>query len=166
MAFPVLHGPFGEDGTVQGLLELLDIPYVGAGVMASAVAMDKAVFKELMTAHGIPQVDYVAIREGGAVTLPPPVFVKPARLGSSVGIGKAWSEADLAGALAGAFQHDPLVLVERFSDGLEVECSVLGHRDADRVAARGDRAHGQRLVRLRGEVPAGWHGPGGAGSRA
>ena len=129
VAFPVLHGPFGEDGTVQGLLELLDIPYVGAGVMASAVAMDKALFKELMTAHDIPQVDYVAIREGGTVTLAPPVFVKPARLGSSVGIGKAWSESDLDGALAGAFKHDPLVLVERFSDGLEVECSVLGHRD-------------------------------------
>ena len=91
VAFPALHGPFGEDGTVQGLLELLDIPYVGAGVMASAVAMDKALFKELMTAHGIPQVDDVAIREGGEVTLAPPVFVKPARLGSSVGIGKAWS---------------------------------------------------------------------------
>ncbi len=129
VAFPVLHGPFGEDGTVQGLLELLDVPYVGAGVMASAVAMDKAVFKDLMSAHGIPQVDYVAVREGGAVTLPPPVFVKPARLGSSVGIGKAWSESDLDGALAGAFEHDPLVLVERYSDGLEVECSVLGHRD-------------------------------------
>ena len=129
VAFPVLHGPFGEDGTVQGLLELLDIPYVGAGVMASAVAMDKAVFKELMTAHGMPQVDYVAMREGGTVTLAPPVFVKPARLGSSVGIGKAWSEAELDGALAAAFEHDPLVLVERFSDGLEVECSVLGHRD-------------------------------------
>ena len=65
VAFPVLHGPFGEDGTVQGLLELLDVPYVGAGVMASAVSMDKAVFKDLMAAHGIPQVDYVAIREGG-----------------------------------------------------------------------------------------------------
>ena len=129
VAFPVLHGPFGEDGTVQGLLELLDVPYVGAGVMASAVAMDKAVFKDLMSAHGIPQVDYVALREGGAVTLAPPVFVKPARLGSSVGIGKAWSESDLDGALVAAFEHDPLVLVERFSDGLEVECSVLGHRD-------------------------------------
>ncbi len=129
VAFPVLHGPFGEDGTVQGLLELLDVPYVGAGVMASAVAMDKALFKDLMSAHGIPQIEYVAIREGGEVTLQPPVFVKPARLGSSVGIGKAWSESELDSALAGAFAHDPLVLVERFCDGLEVECSVLGHRD-------------------------------------
>ena len=116
-------------GLAEGGHDVLDVPYVGAGVMASAVAMDKAVFKDLMSAHGIPQVDYVALREGGTVTLPPPVFVKPARLGSSVGIGKAWSESDLDGALAGAFEHDPLVLVERFSDGLEVECSVLGHRD-------------------------------------
>ena len=129
VAFPVLHGPFGEDGTVQGLLELLDVPYVGAGVMASAVAMDKAVFKELMSAHGIPQVEHMAVREGAAVTLAPPLFVKPARLGSSVGIGKAWSESELDTALAEAFKHDPLVLVERFSEGLEVECSVLGHRD-------------------------------------
>jgi D-alanine-D-alanine ligase len=127
-AFPVLHGPFGEDGTVQGLLELLDLPYVGAGVTASAVAMDKALFKDLMAAHGIPQVDYVAVRQGTEVTLPPPAFVKPARLGSSVGIGKAWSEAELDEALAHAFEHDPVALVERFSEGVEVECSVLGHR--------------------------------------
>jgi D-alanine-D-alanine ligase len=129
VVFPVLHGPFGEDGTVQGLLELLDVPYVGAGVTASAVAMDKALFKDLMAAHGMPQVDYVAVREGMRVTLPPPAFVKPARLGSSVGIGKAWSEAELDEALAHAFEHDPVALVERFSDGVEVECSVLGHRD-------------------------------------
>jgi D-alanine-D-alanine ligase len=128
-AFPVLHGPFGEDGTVQGLLELLDVPYVGAGVMASAVAMDKAIFKDLMSAHGIPQVDYEVARQGADVTLAAPVFVKPARLGSSVGISKAWSEADLDGALATAFEHDPVALVESFSDGLEIECSVLGHDD-------------------------------------
>ena len=127
--FPVLHGPFGEDGTVQGLLELLDVPFVGAGVAASAVSMDKALFKDLMAAHGIPQVDYVAVREGMPVALVPPAFVKPARLGSSVGIGKAWSEADLDAALAQAFEHDPVALVERFCEGLEVECSVLGHRD-------------------------------------
>ncbi len=129
VVFPVLHGPFGEDGTVQGLLELLDVPYVGAGVAASAVSMDKALFKDLMAAHGIPQVEYAAVRAGTPVTLTPPVFVKPARLGSSVGIGKAWSEAELDVALERAFEHDPVALVERFSDGLEVECSVLGHRD-------------------------------------
>jgi D-alanine-D-alanine ligase len=127
VVFPVLHGPFGEDGTVQGLLELLDVPYVGAGVMASAVSMDKAVFKELMSSHGIPQIDYVAVREGMPVALAPPAFVKPARLGSSVGISKAWSESDLEAALAHAFEHDPVALVERYSDGVEVECSVLGH---------------------------------------
>ena len=127
--FPVLHGPFGEDGTVQGLLELLDVPYVGAGVLASALSMDKARFKDLMSAHGIPQIDYLAVTEGVPVTLPPPAFVKPARLGSSVGISKAWSEADLDRALAHAFEHDPVALVERFCEGLEVECSVLGHRD-------------------------------------
>jgi D-alanine-D-alanine ligase len=128
-AFPVLHGPFGEDGTVQGLLELLDVPYVGAGVMASAVSMDKALFKDLMTAHGIPQVEYSVVRDGDRPSLRPPAFVKPARLGSSVGISKAWSEADLDTALLTAFEHDPVALVERFSEGLEVECSVLGHRE-------------------------------------
>jgi D-alanine-D-alanine ligase len=128
VAFPVLHGPFGEDGTVQGLLELLDVPYVGAGVLASAVSMDKALFKDLMSAHGIPQVDYTVVREGEKPSLHPPAFVKPARLGSSVGISKAWSEADLDAALRYAFEHDPVALVERFSEGREVECSVLGHR--------------------------------------
>jgi D-alanine-D-alanine ligase len=129
VAFPVLHGPFGEDGTVQGLLELLDVPYVGAGVMASAVSMDKALFKDLMAAHGIPQVQYSVVRDGDRPSLRPPVFVKPARLGSSVGISKALSEADLDAALLNAFDHDPVALVERFSEGQELECSVLGHRD-------------------------------------
>ena len=129
VAFPVLHGPFGEDGTVQGLLELLDVPYVGAGVAASAVSMDKALFKDLMAAHGIPQVEYAVVRDGDTPGLRPPAFVKPARLGSSVGISKAWSETDLDGALLNAFQHDPVALVERFSEGLEVECSVLGHSE-------------------------------------
>jgi D-alanine-D-alanine ligase len=128
--FPALHGPFGEDGTVQGLLEVLDVPYVGAGVLASSLAMDKALFKDLMSAHGIPQVDYAVVRDGedSRRTVPPPVFVKPARLGSSVGISKAWSEADLDAAVRHAFEHDPIVLVERSAEGLEVECSVLGHR--------------------------------------
>jgi D-alanine-D-alanine ligase len=129
VAFPVLHGPFGEDGTVQGLLELLDVPYVGAGVMASAVSMDKALFKDLMSAHGIPQVEFSVVRDGDRPAVRPPAFVKPARLGSSVGISKASSEADLDGALLNAFEHDPVVLVERFSAGIEIECSVLGHRE-------------------------------------
>jgi D-alanine-D-alanine ligase len=131
VAFPVLHGPYGEDGTVQGALEVLDVPYVGAGVMASAVCMDKVVFKELMAAAGIPQVDYAAVREGddpaALERLGLPVFVKPARLGSSVGISKVSEAAELPGALSAAFEHDPLVIVEAMAHGLEVECSVLGN---------------------------------------
>jgi D-alanine-D-alanine ligase len=128
VAFPVLHGPFGEDGTVQGLLELLDVPYVGAGVMASAVSMDKALFKDLMRAHGIPQVDYAVARAGEPFEPPPlPVFVKPARLGSSVGISRATTGEELETALRHAFEHDPIVVVERMATGQEVECSVLGN---------------------------------------
>jgi D-alanine-D-alanine ligase len=133
IAFPVLHGPYGEDGTVQGLLEVLDLPYVGAGVMASAVSMDKVLFKELMAQAGLPQVDYQPVRDGddpGVVgRLGLPVFVKPARLGSSVGISKVTGEDELPAALAAAFDHDPLAIVEAFSDGIEVECSVLGNTE-------------------------------------
>jgi D-alanine-D-alanine ligase len=130
VVFPALHGPFGEDGTVQGLLELLDVPYVGAGVLASSLSMDKALFKGLMAAHGVPQGEYAVVREGGEPnTLGPPVFVKPARLGSSVGISKAVSEVELDQALALAFEHDPVVVVERMITGMEVECSVLGNGD-------------------------------------
>jgi D-alanine-D-alanine ligase len=129
--FPVLHGPFGEDGTVQGLLELLDVPYVGAGVLASSVAMDKVIFKDLMAAHGVPQVDYAAVRDGAAVVedlsrLGLPVFVKPARLGSSVGISRAVTEEERTAAVSEAFRFDSLVIVEALGSGLEVECSVLG----------------------------------------
>ncbi|MGH2742323.1 MAG: D-alanine--D-alanine ligase family protein [Thermoleophilaceae bacterium] len=133
VVFPVLHGPFGEDGTVQGLLDLLGVPYVGAGVLASSLSMDKALFKDLMAAHGVPQVDYSVVRDcdgdgDGRGSLGPPVFVKPARLGSSVGISRAVSEVELDRALEHAFEHDPVVVVERMASGLEVECSVLGNR--------------------------------------
>jgi D-alanine-D-alanine ligase len=135
VAFPVLHGPYGEDGTVQGLLEALGVPYVGAGVMASAVCMDKVLFKDLMAANRLPQVDYLAMREGEDPAklerLGLPVFVKPARLGSSVGISKVSGAEEMAGALAGAFEHDPLVIVEAMSHGMEVECSVLGNLDPE-----------------------------------
>jgi D-alanine-D-alanine ligase len=135
VAFPVLHGPYGEDGTVQGMLEVLDVPYVGAGVMASAVSMDKVLFKELMARAGIPQVDYAGLREGddpaAVERLGLPVFVKPARLGSSVGISKVSSREELQGALATAFEHDALVIVEAFADGMEVECSVLGNSEPE-----------------------------------
>jgi D-alanine-D-alanine ligase len=131
VAFPALHGPFGEDGTIQGLLEVLDVPYVGAGVAASAVCMDKVVFKELMGRAGVAQVDFVALRRGEDPSalehLGLPVFVKPARLGSSVGISKVSARAELPAALSAAFQHDPLVIVEAMARGLELECSVLGN---------------------------------------
>jgi D-alanine-D-alanine ligase len=137
VAFPVLHGPFGEDGTVQGLLELLDIPYVGAGVLGSALCMDKLVFKEVMAAAGMPQVAYVGLdvqrwrRERDAVreevlALGLPCWVKPARLGSSVGIVRVGAEEELDGAIAQALEHDPRVIVEASATGVEVECSLLG----------------------------------------
>jgi D-alanine-D-alanine ligase len=127
--FPVLHGPFGEDGTVQGTLDLLDVPYVGAGVLASSLSMDKSLFKDLMSAHAIPQVEYAVVRDGERPQLdfPLPAFVKPARLGSSVGISKASGSEELAASLELAFEHDPVVVVERMALGLEVECSVLGN---------------------------------------
>ncbi len=138
VVFPALHGPFGEDGTVQGLFELLGVAYVGAGVLASAACMDKVVFKELMAQAGVPQVDYRALTardwaldpEGslrGLSELGLPVFVKPARLGSSVGIGRVLEQDQLQPALVEAFAHDPLVIVEAAASGLEVECSVLGN---------------------------------------
>jgi D-alanine-D-alanine ligase len=138
--FPVLHGPFGEDGTVQGLLECLDVPYVGAGVLASAVCMDKVVFKQLMGAGRVPQVDYRAVRvdafrsDRAAVlsslsVLGLPVWVKPARLGSSVGIVPVASADELPAALENAFTHDALAIVEASAAGLEVECSVMGNRE-------------------------------------
>jgi D-alanine-D-alanine ligase len=131
VAFPVLHGPYGEDGTVQGLLELLDVPYVGAGVLASSLCMDKVVFKALLSAAGVPQVDFVAVRPGDDPSsirrLGLPVFVKPARAGSSIGIVKVGDWDELEGALETAFSYDSLVIAEAFSGGLEVECAVLGN---------------------------------------
>jgi D-alanine-D-alanine ligase len=129
VVFPVLHGPFGEDGTVQGLLELAGVPYVGAGVLGSALAMDKDVFKAVMRDRGIPVTRNITIRQGGKPQNPFgfPVFVKPARLGSSVGISKVRSEDELAPAVELAFRHDEKVLVEEFVPGVEVECGVLGN---------------------------------------
>jgi D-alanine-D-alanine ligase len=131
VVLPILHGPFGEDGTVQGLLELADLPYVGAGVAASALAMDKDLFKKVMRDSGIPVAAHHAIRLGDPIENPLgyPVFVKPARLGSSVGISKVHAEEELAPAVKLAFRHDEKVLVEEFVDGVEVEVGVLGNRD-------------------------------------
>jgi D-alanine-D-alanine ligase len=149
VVFPVLHGPFGEDGTVQGLLELLDVAYVGSGVLASAVCLDKVVAKELLASAGIAQVDSAGVRaarwtaERDAVladleSLGLPVFVKPARLGSSVGISKVTAAAELPAALETAFAHDPNVIVEAMSAGVEVECSVLGSTRAAEVSVPGE----------------------------
>jgi D-alanine-D-alanine ligase len=137
VVLPILHGPFGEDGTVQGLLELLDVAYVGSGVAASALAMDKDLFKKVMRDSGIPVARHHTIRLGDAVANPfgYPVFVKPARLGSSVGISKVRDESSLADAVALARRHDEKVLVEEFVEGLEVEVGVLGNRVPPPVAS-------------------------------
>ncbi len=140
LVFPVLHGPFGEDGTVQGLLECLDIPYVGAGVLGCALCMDKVMFKRLMAHAGVPQVEYLAVTTErfhsdrqrvleDLARLGFPQFVKPARLGSSVGIVRVSSAGALPRALETAFEHDPLAIVEAAATGLEVECSVIGNGD-------------------------------------
>jgi D-alanine-D-alanine ligase len=131
VVLPILHGPFGEDGTVQGLLELAGVPYVGAGVAASALCMDKDLFKKVLRDSGVRVARHKALRTGDAVENPFgfPVFVKPARLGSSVGISKAHDEAELADAVELAFRHDEKVLIEEFVDGVEVEVGVLGNRE-------------------------------------
>ncbi len=132
VVFPVLHGPFGEDGTIQGLLEMAGVPYVGAGVLASAASMDKEYAKKLLAAEGIPVGDLVVLRRGTATLtfeerdrLGLPVFVKPARAGSSVGITRVTDWADLDAAIAFAREHDPKVLVEAAIVGREIECAVL-----------------------------------------
>jgi D-alanine-D-alanine ligase len=137
VVLPIMHGPFGEDGSVQGLLELTGIPYIGAGVAASALAMDKDMFKKVMRDTGIPVAAHHAIRLGDPVENPfgYPVFVKPARLGSSIGITKVRSEEELAPAVELAFRHDEKVLVEEFVEGTEVEVGVLGNRVPPPIAS-------------------------------
>jgi D-alanine-D-alanine ligase len=133
VVFPVLHGTFGEDGTVQGLLELADLAYVGAGVLASAVSMDKEVMKRLMLERGVPVVEYISLRRGKVERdkvcgkFPFPVFVKPANLGSSVGVSKAKTCDELMAALEFAAQFDRKIIVEHAIQGREFECSVLGN---------------------------------------
>jgi D-alanine-D-alanine ligase len=136
VVFPVLHGTFGEDGTLQGLLELADLPYVGAGVLASSASMDKEVMKRLAHERGLPIVEYrvLSARELGEVDglcaeFGFPVFVKPANLGSSVGISKARNCAELKDALAAAARYDRKIIVERGIEGREFECAVLGNDD-------------------------------------
>ena len=139
VVFPILHGPFGEDGTVQGLFELADLPYVGSGVLGSALAMDKAMAKVVLAQAGLPQAPYLVVPErdwradpGRVVAevagrLAYPVFTKPARLGSSIGITKVRTPDGLAGGLAAAFAHDTKALVEQGVAARELECGVLGN---------------------------------------
>jgi D-alanine-D-alanine ligase len=148
VVLPILHGPFGEDGRLQGLLEMADVAYVGADHAASAICMDKDIFKAVMRDQGIPVTRNITLRAAGAPgeagggrpkgwgdgAAPQnpfgyPVFVKPARLGSSVGITKAHDDAELAAAVELAFRHDEKVLVEEFVPGVEVEVGVLGNRE-------------------------------------
>ena len=131
VVLPILHGPFGEDGRLQGLLEMADVAYVGADHAASAICMDKDIFKAVMRDQGIPVTRNITLRDGAAPQNPfgYPVFVKPARLGSSVGISKAHDDAELAAAVELAFRHDEKVLVEEFVPGVEVEVGVLGNRE-------------------------------------
>ena len=128
VVFPILHGPYGEDGTIQGLFEMLDIPYVGNGVLASAVAMDKHFAKQIFAAHGISVAPGVVLRSGDKVSdhdLGYPLFVKPARGGSSRGTHKVKRAEDLPAAVADAFKYDTKVMLEKAIAGREVECAVL-----------------------------------------
>ncbi|MBC7348919.1 MAG: D-alanine--D-alanine ligase [Candidatus Aminicenantes bacterium] len=137
--FPVLHGPYGEDGTIQGLLEMADIPYVGAPVLASALGMDKAIFKNLLSRLGLPVVPYLVVHEDdwkenrqrvekqALAEIGLPLFVKPANLGSSVGISKVKSRKQLAPAIRLALRYDRKILIEKAIGGREIECSVLGN---------------------------------------
>jgi D-alanine-D-alanine ligase len=136
VVFPVLHGTFGEDGTIQGLLELAELPYVGAGVLASSASMDKEVMKRLAKERGLPVVDYLVMSSKNVSDLQEvcarfefPVFVKPANLGSSVGISKARNCEELKPALELAASYDRKVIVERGIIGREFECSVMGNED-------------------------------------
>ncbi|AZO95081.1 D-alanine--D-alanine ligase family protein [Halocella sp. SP3-1] len=137
--FPVLHGPYGEDGKIQGLLEMLDIPYVGAGVIGSAVGMDKAIMKDIYAANNIPQGKYIVvysfaidlgkIKDEINSKISWPCFVKPANMGSSIGISMVHNSLELEEALNKAAKHDHKIVIEEYIKGRELECSVLGNED-------------------------------------
>jgi D-alanine-D-alanine ligase len=136
VVFPILHGPMGEDGTIQGLLKLANIPFVGAGVLGSAVGMDKDVMKRLLRDAGIPVSKFRVFRRGDSIDfdsvtreLGLPVFVKPANLGSSVGISKAKDKTGFEKAVTLAFRYDSKIVIEEAIKGREIECAVLGNRD-------------------------------------
>jgi D-alanine-D-alanine ligase len=151
--FPLLHGPLGEDGTIQGVLELANIAYVGTGVLGSAVAMDKGVAKQVLHANGIPQPKYVSLREAhvndaallhAADTLGLPVFVKPANMGSSVGVSKAHSIDEMRSAVQHALTYDEWVLIEEAVVGREIEVAVLGNVHA-RASTPGEIIPGNKF---------------------
>jgi D-alanine-D-alanine ligase len=156
VVFPILHGPFGEDGTVQGLFELADLPYVGSGVLASALAMDKAMAKVVLAQAGLPQAPYLVVPERDWRADPDrvaaevegrlayPVFTKPARLGSSIGISKVKTPDGLAAGLADAFAHDTKALVEQGVVARELECGVLGN-DAPEASVVGEVVPGHEF---------------------
>ena len=134
VVFPVLHGPFGEDGTVQGLLKLANIPFVGASVLGSAVGMDKDIMKHLLRDAGIPIGKFITLRFGEKISfekakkeLSLPLFIKPANMGSSVGVNKVKNKKDFNKAIKEAFEFDTKVIIEEFINGREIECSVLGN---------------------------------------
>jgi D-alanine-D-alanine ligase len=150
---PLLHGPLGEDGTVQGMLELADVPYVGAGVLSSALCMDKAMAKQVLAYHGIAQPAWLSFREHEIVPttathvadrLGLPVFVKPANLGSSVGISKAKTVAEVDRALRVALEYDEWVVVEEAVRGREIEVAVLGN-EAPRASVPGEIVPGHEF---------------------
>jgi D-alanine-D-alanine ligase len=148
VVFPALHGPFGEDGCIQGLLEWVEVPYVGSDVLASAICMDKLTSKRLFAQHGLPQVEFVGVGEEGwrerCSQLGSPLWVKPSRLGSSVGISRVEEVGEeLDAAVERALRHDPRVIVEASARGREVECSLLGNERPEasvpgEVVAHGD----------------------------
>ncbi len=147
VAFPALHGPFGEDGSVQGVLEWLDLPYVGSDVLASAVCMDKLTLKRLFAHAGLPQVEFVAVGEPDwrerCAALGAPLWVKPSRLGSSVGISRVEEPGEqLDAAVELALRHDPRVIVEASAHGREVECSLLGNERVEASLPGEVVAHG------------------------
>lgn len=148
VVFPALHGPFGEDGSIQGLLEWLDVPYVGSDVLASAICMDKLTLKRLFAQHGLPQVEFVAVGEAGwrerCAALGSPLWVKPSRLGSSVGISRVeGADDELDAAVELALRHDPRVIVEASAHGREIECSLLGNERPDASLPGEVVAHGE-----------------------
>jgi len=143
IAFPLLHGPYGEDGTIQGLLEMIGIPYVGSGVLASSLGMDKVIMKTLFREAGLPVVPFVSFdrtqwmmdKKGCMENVGPkigyPCFVKPANLGSSVGISKVNEGHTLKAAIEEAFLYDEKIIIEAFADGREIECSVIGDLEVE-----------------------------------